>query len=343
MPPAKSGLEKYLPELRRPFTEHAVKFKIQTGKPGGKAMVITYHDSRLVGERLNWVCPGEWEDEYLMPPWWTTAMATNELICRLTVAGITRQDLGVLEPGSQGGSKGLYSDAFKRAGVKFGIGAHLYATPRMQVGPDGYWVRQATQGRPAKIGGLTDQALVWCQKLYADWLKTSHGFGQPLSHGDAPDAQGDVEVDVEATEDSEPDEPRERPAPSSAPKAGKNPDQPADKRKVTAAQIRKLWANANDLGLNETEVHYILVKVAKTEHVNEMEKQYMDSMLTSIADYGAWKKGRLAADKPVPEPDLEAAKVALKASQSIEEAAAEMVAETLAEEAAEDAADGYSG
>lgn len=185
------------PLLRRPFTANAVKFKLQVmfggektpdgkryDKPPTSGLVVAYIDQRLVTERLNLVCPHLWSDDY-------ESVAQNLLRCHLTVDGITRRDVG------QGTGKGLYSDAFKRAAVKFGVGVSLYATPRILL-------RHGTHDHQLKQwqGGLklTDQNIAHCRGQYQEWLDAEgiKAFGDPLDHGDAEDAQGDPsDADVE--------------------------------------------------------------------------------------------------------------------------------------------------
>ena len=77
-------------------------------------------------------------------------MGLPALECRLTVCGVTRSDVGTVEPGSKAGSdtKDLYSDALKRAAVQFGVGAFLYRFPQVQArveksGANWYITREA--------------------------------------------------------------------------------------------------------------------------------------------------------------------------------------------------------
>jgi hypothetical protein len=191
------------PLLRLPFTANAVKFKLQTmfggrknpngkgyadGEPPTAGLVVAYIDQRLVTERLNTVCPHLWQDAYEL-------VTQNLLRCHLTIDGITRMDVG------EGSGKGLYSDAFKRAGVKFGVGVSLYAVPRILL-------RHGTRNDQLKQwhGGLklTDANIAHCRTLYQHWLETEgiKAFGgEPLDHGDAVDAQGDpADTDTENAE-----------------------------------------------------------------------------------------------------------------------------------------------
>lgn len=194
--------------LRRPFTPEAVKFKVQAIWPkadptGG--LIVAYIDARLVVERLNLIIPHLWFDEY--------EEHDKFLLCRMTVDGIARQDVGEF----QGIKKGLYSDALKRAAVKFGVGVSLYAIPKMMLNvKDGHLKQKKT----AK--GLTLELTVsgekYVRSTYQTWLKERgiEAFGEPLNHGDVENAQGDP--DVESAAESE--APQETPSgPSTASEA----------------------------------------------------------------------------------------------------------------------------
>jgi len=62
--------------------------------------------------------------------------------CRLTVLGVTKEDVG------EGGTlKAAFSDALKRAAVKFGVGRHLYEMEKVWVDLDerGQFDREAAK------------------------------------------------------------------------------------------------------------------------------------------------------------------------------------------------------
>jgi hypothetical protein len=158
-------------ELRRPFTTNAVKFKPQAKVPKNnptRTLCVAYIDARLVVERLNLVVPHLWHDEY--------EPLGKHLICRLTVDGITRQDVG------EGTGKALYSDALKRAAVKFGIGVSLYAVPQQ-------WINEP-------VDYLSDAHVRTFRAAYGGWLDRAgrQAFGEPLDHGDVEGAQGDADA-----------------------------------------------------------------------------------------------------------------------------------------------------
>lgn len=200
---------KVIQELRRPFTRHAVNFKIQT--VGNKsALVVCYIDSRHVSDRLNVVVPGHWSDEY--EEIWTPTGNLAGVRATIYIHGengrLSRSDVGTIQkkldknianpnegqyfplpdPG-MGGMKILYSDAFKRAGVKFGIFASGYTVPQMFV--------PKAQLRDGKYLDDDGEAIQELRHKYQKWLETDkvkNTFGEPLDHGDIELSQGDVEI-----------------------------------------------------------------------------------------------------------------------------------------------------
>lgn len=119
-----------LQELSRPFPAPEIKFKIQAkvkSKPH-TGVIVGYLDARNVMERLDEVCGVDWQDAYE-----SVKCANKEgVACYITIGGVTRGDVGDPESdGMDSSLKSAYSDAFKRAAVKFGIGRFLYALPKL--------------------------------------------------------------------------------------------------------------------------------------------------------------------------------------------------------------------
>ena len=192
-------LEEGLPHLRRPFTPEAVRFKVQTVfKEASGCIIVGYIDARLATERLNYVMGANWQDEY-------EALPDGLLLCRLSVDGVIRQDVG---SGYKG--KGLYSDALKRAAVKFGVGQSIYAIPQITL-----FEREAGKGEGKshlieKFTGtkgpslrLTDKGIAALRKGYGKWLEETGipNFGQPIDHGDVEDSAGEEPQAVAANDD----------------------------------------------------------------------------------------------------------------------------------------------
>lgn len=121
--------------LAAPFDPKDIKFKPQTIK-NNRALAMAYVDARLIQDRLDRVLGVEnWQDSYQILP-------DGSVMCRLRVKlgdrWIAKADVG--SPSSQPDSgdrlKAAFSDALKRAAVKFGIGRYLYRLPAQWVDYD---------------------------------------------------------------------------------------------------------------------------------------------------------------------------------------------------------------
>jgi hypothetical protein len=195
------SLEAALPDLRRPFSPAAVKWKVQTQTPKESpknGLIVGYVDARLVAERLNLVCGGEWSDAYAL---YGDRLDAGFIICHLTIDGVTRSDVG------QGSGKAGYSDALKRAAVKFGVGVSLYAMKQIWLTTGGSNGRPALE-RDGKYLRIPNDADAWLRGAYAKWIEKGAGkvFGKPLSHGDEEGSVGalmDEPVQASGPDDTE--------------------------------------------------------------------------------------------------------------------------------------------
>jgi hypothetical protein len=111
--------------LSAPFEPREIKFKPQMVK-NNRALAMAYIDARLIQDRLDEVLGVEnWQDKYDILP-------DGSVMCRLRVRlggrWITKSDVGSPseQPDSGDRLKAAFSDALKRAAVKFGIGRYLY-------------------------------------------------------------------------------------------------------------------------------------------------------------------------------------------------------------------------
>lgn len=187
-----AAIDKIVEELRRPFTPEAMHFKIQGKSGASSTLIVSYIDGRQVGERLNTVCPAQWRDDY------TPILAASSVLgvqCAIGIAPagtggyyVERCDVGIAE-GGIGGLKAVYSDAFKRAGVKWGIGVSNYYVPR-------FYAKNNDLDRRGDKTYLSNKVVAQARAAYAAWLKAEGvaRFGQPLDLGDTALAQGDAEV-----------------------------------------------------------------------------------------------------------------------------------------------------
>ncbi len=114
--------------LAAPFELSEVKFKPQSVK-GNRALALAYIDCRVIQDRLDDVLGVEnWQDEYQLLPDGSVAC---KLQLRIGGDWITKMDVGSMSEQPDGGDrlKAAFSDALKRAAVKFGIGRYLYRLP----------------------------------------------------------------------------------------------------------------------------------------------------------------------------------------------------------------------
>lgn len=114
--------------LYEPFELNEIKCKPQTVK-GNRALAVFYIDSRLVMDRLDDVLGVMgWRDHYEVQP-------DGSVVCTLSLKlgeeWISKTDVGSPseQPDSGDRLKAAFSDALKRAAVKFGIGRYLYRLP----------------------------------------------------------------------------------------------------------------------------------------------------------------------------------------------------------------------
>src|SRR5262245_1141034 len=121
--------------LAVPFEPRDVKFKPQMVK-NNRCLAMAYVDARLIQDRLDDVLgPENWEDAYDLLP-------DGSVMCRLRLKlgdqWITKIDVGSPseQPDSGDRLKAAFSDALKRAAVKYGIGRYLYRLPAQWVDYD---------------------------------------------------------------------------------------------------------------------------------------------------------------------------------------------------------------
>lgn len=121
--------------LSAPFEPKEIKFKPQMVK-NNRALAMAYIDARLIQDRLDEVVGVEnWEDMYKI-------LTDGSVMCRLRVKlgdrWITKTDVGSPSEQPDVGDrlKAAFSDALKRAAVKFGIGRYLYRLPAQWVDYD---------------------------------------------------------------------------------------------------------------------------------------------------------------------------------------------------------------
>lgn len=123
--PEQIAVKEITTALAAPFEPQDIKFKPQAVK-GNRALAVAYLDVRVIQDRLDEVLGVEnWQDAYQLLP-------DNSVLCKLRVKidnhWITKMDVGSPseQPDSGDRLKAAFSDALKRAAVKFGIGRYLH-------------------------------------------------------------------------------------------------------------------------------------------------------------------------------------------------------------------------
>ena len=129
------GVDALTQALAEPFDPPEVRFKPQVVS-GNRAMAIAYVDARVIQDRLDEVLGvAGWQDEYEVLP-------DGGVVCRLRLhlgdQWVAKMDVGgpSEQPDEGDRRKAAFSDALKRAAVKFGIGRYLYRLPAQWVDYD---------------------------------------------------------------------------------------------------------------------------------------------------------------------------------------------------------------
>jgi hypothetical protein len=128
-------VEALMKALAAPFDASEVKFKPAVVS-GNRALALAYVDARVIQDRLDEVLGVVgWQDDYECLP-------DGSVVCRLRlrVGGewLTKVDVGgpSEQPDEGDRRKAAFSDALKRAAVKFGVGRYLYRLPSQWVDYD---------------------------------------------------------------------------------------------------------------------------------------------------------------------------------------------------------------
>lgn len=169
-----------LDDLAKPFPAHAVHWRVgSTNKDKTSGMALAYIDARDVENRFDEVCgPTGWQCDF---PW----SDGKKLVCRI---GVKVGDEWIWKSNGAGdtdveGDKGAFSDAFKRAAVKWGVGRHLYSCPN-------WWEPIEAAGRSYKF---SDAAIASLNRKFSAWLGGSSvpASAQPSEQASSQGASAD--------------------------------------------------------------------------------------------------------------------------------------------------------
>lgn len=177
-------LSSILDELRKPFHPSQVTWKPGAVK-GERALAMAYADLRAYMNRLDEVCGELWSVEY--EPW-----GNDRIICRLTIAGVSRSSTG--ESGKESerseiGGTSAEAQSFKRAAAMFGLGRYLYNLPTGWADYDPS-AKKFTDKAKARLTGI----------LVQQYRRASDGKvdAQNVPAGASDEVDGDAGNDVDA-------------------------------------------------------------------------------------------------------------------------------------------------
>jgi hypothetical protein len=131
-------------QARLPMSE--IELRIGYNSVGKGFTLLPYKNSRVDVHRLDSVFPGAWKNVYKRGK-------KNELICGISIWNheiekwVTRWDTGNESFGKENAIKGEYSDSFKRAAFRWGIGTELYDMPFIWI-PEKKWVNYRNKKVP---------------------------------------------------------------------------------------------------------------------------------------------------------------------------------------------------
>ncbi len=120
--------ETLMRDLAAPFEPGEVEFRAGMVK-GNRALALHYVDARVVMDRLDGVLGvAGWQDEYECLP---AGSVVCRLKCKVGEDWLVKVDVGSPseQPDAGDRMKAAFSDALKRAAVKYGIGRYLYSLP----------------------------------------------------------------------------------------------------------------------------------------------------------------------------------------------------------------------
>ncbi len=162
-----------LDDLYKPFPAHRVHWRVgATNADKTKGIALAYIDARDVMERLDKVCGSEyWQNRYPFAGCCEIGIQTQDGL--ITEGQVIHPPVWAWKSNGAGetdfeGTKGQFSDAFKRAGVLWGIGRYLYDL-------DSPWVEITKRG---KSYILADSAKTQLDKIIKDTVRVYIARGE---------------------------------------------------------------------------------------------------------------------------------------------------------------------
>lgn len=173
--------------LAAPLPTGAVSWR-QDGKVTARdgkyfARFVAYIEANTVRERLDTVCPGEWDLTLELMPALASMADVEGVECsfkaRLQILGVIREDVGNGKDYKQAST-----DAFKRAAVRFGVAHELYAYEQN-------WVEMDGDGKYAKP--LEDPQLAYVRRYGKPGAVVGSIPQQQQANGNGPAAPRQID------------------------------------------------------------------------------------------------------------------------------------------------------
>jgi hypothetical protein len=133
-------------KLCKPFARALVELKPgATTQDKTRALSMPFVDSRAYQTRLDRVVgPEGWSVEY-------RPLSDRAVLCRLTILGVTREDVGECNASDENAATSAVAQSFKRACSAFGLGRYLYSLPQI-------WAPYDAQKRQiVDVSGVVEQ------------------------------------------------------------------------------------------------------------------------------------------------------------------------------------------
>jgi len=202
---SRQEIEHLVDQLREPFDPRVVQWVV-TATAGGKdghrrGLLAAYADPRAYMDRLNdLLTPSGWTQEYsteIIPSCprkvrdKQVTSAKLLVICRLTIFGLgAHSGTGEGWADDENALTSADAQAFKRAGVPFGLGRYFYDLPQT-------WVDLDERDRPRWLPDLPDWALPQAMRAKAPGNaggfgrnRSGRGDGRPSGNGHSPSGDG---------------------------------------------------------------------------------------------------------------------------------------------------------
>jgi hypothetical protein len=210
-------VEELIKRLAAPFTPAQIKFKPQSvNKEKTRALALAYIDGHAVKGRLDEaVGVAGWQDSY-------EVLDDRSVKCTLRVKigdeWITKEDAGGASDQEDKGDrmKAAFTDALKRAAVKFGIGRFLYELPK------NWWpydpVKKTFVGTPNLPASFYPDGKIPRQQQAPQQQQQQGGGNPPPAQAAAPPPAANPKPPASApavkTPDAPPDKPPSAPKPT---------------------------------------------------------------------------------------------------------------------------------